>query len=189
MTNNLEDLKQAVKASWWALLLSGIVVGVIGFLLLAHPEKTLIVMVQLLAIGWLVHGVLGIGSSFMGGEGWGWRLFGGVIGLLAGLFVLAHPLFSAAITPVMLVYLIALTAMLNGISEMIFGRRVGVLGTQWSWGSFFVGLLNVVIGVFLFAHTLVSAGVLVSVVGVLSIVAGIALVIFAFQIRGAASAT
>ena len=63
MTNNLEDLKQAVKASWWSLLLSGIVVGVIGFLLLTHPEKTLIVMVQLLGIGWLVHGVLSIGSS------------------------------------------------------------------------------------------------------------------------------
>ena len=187
MTTDSNTLREAIKASWWAVLLYGIVGAVIGLLLVVHPGKTMVVLAGLLGISWLLGGSLEIGSSIMGGEGWGWRLFGGVLRMLAGLFVLAHPLFAAAVTPVMLIYVLAFTAILNGISDIVTGRRFGALGTQWSWGSFFVGAFHVLIGIVLLSNAFFSAEILVSIIGVLSLVAGIGLVIFAFQVRGAAA--
>lgn len=187
MTIDPNTLKDAIKASWWAALLYGIVGAVIGLLLLMHPDKTLAVMAGFLGIAWVVGGSLEIGSSLMGGEGWGWRLFGGVVRMLAGLFVVAHPLFAAAVAPVTLVYVLAFAAILSGVSEIVTGRRFGSVGASWSWGSFFAGAFQVLIGILLLSNSLFTAAVMVSVVGAMSMVAGIGLVIYAFQVRGAAA--
>jgi len=186
MTTVLENMKQTIAATWWAVLLSGIIVALMGLLLLLHPEKTVVVMVRLLGISWLVGGVLGIGASLMGGDGWGWRLVGGIVGLGAGMVIVANPVLSSVMATMTLVYVLAFTFLFHGISEMIFGRRVAGLGTQWSWGSFFGGLLHVLIAIALFGNSYMSAATLVLMIGVLCLIAGAGQVIFAFQVKSAA---
>jgi uncharacterized membrane protein HdeD (DUF308 family) len=120
----VSDQRSAVASSWWLVLIYGIFVGVIGILLLGQPEKTLPVLVTLMGIMWLIQGMFMIGSSFMGGEGWGWRLFGGILSSIAGFIAIAYPIMSTAVTLMVMVYILAFTAIFNGIAEIHRHRTV-----------------------------------------------------------------
>jgi len=88
----------------------------------------------------------------------------------------------------MLVYILAFSAIFNGIAEMLTGKRIGQIEAGWSWGSFFLGLLHVVIGVVLLSNSLLSASALVLAIGFLAILSGIGMVVFSFKLKGAVAA-
>src|SRR6476619_7415171 len=52
------------------------------------------VIVQLLGLYWLVDGVVRLVSIFVNRSGWGWKLAMGILGIILGLAVLQHPLWS-----------------------------------------------------------------------------------------------
>jgi uncharacterized membrane protein HdeD (DUF308 family) len=183
----VSDQRSAVASSWWLVLIYGIFVGVIGILLLGQPEKTLPVLVTLMGIMWLIQGMFMIGSSFMGGEGWGWRLFGGILSSIAGFIAIAYPIMSTAVTLMVMVYILAFTAIFNGIAEIFTGRRFGQVDSSWSWGSFFLGLLHLIIGIALLSQSFLSAQVLVLVVAFAAIFKGIGMVVFSFRLKSAAA--
>jgi uncharacterized membrane protein HdeD (DUF308 family) len=77
---------------WWLVLLEGIAAIILGLLLLTAPQATLLVLVQLLGIYWLVKGIFQIISIFIDSSRWGWKLFAGILGIVAGIIILGHPL-------------------------------------------------------------------------------------------------
>ena len=49
------------------------------------PVQALIILAQLVGIYFLILGVLALASIFVDASAWGWKLLGGVVGVLAGL--------------------------------------------------------------------------------------------------------
>ena len=81
------------------MLLEGIAAVIIGLFLLTAPGITLLFLVQVTGFFWLIGGILRVVSIFVDSSLWDWKLVGGVIGILAGIVVLRHPLWSTLLLP------------------------------------------------------------------------------------------
>ena len=73
---------------WWIVLLEGIAVIILGGLMWTKPFTTANALVFFIAIYWLVSGVISIVRIFFDRRRWGWNLFMGIIGILAGYVLL-----------------------------------------------------------------------------------------------------
>lgn len=185
----VENSAAAVDASfWWVYLLQGVLAIIIGWMLLANPVQTVVAVVVTLGLYWLISGVLEIVFSLFDinkkDSHWGLRLFGGIIGLIAGLFVVNNPLIASVVTPVMLMYIIAFTFIINGVIYMVMGGKEE--GASWTWGTFFLGILYLILGfVLLSSPTLVSVSSVVMASALLAMFTGVVQIFVAFKIRGA----
>ena len=162
---------------WWLVLLEGIAALILGILLLVNPAETVFVVVQFLGFYWLIDGIFRLVSIFIDHRDWGWKLFGGIIGILAGLYVIRNPLWSALAVP-------ATAAIVVGIFGLIMGAIAIFQAFRGAgWGSGILGALGVLFGLGIMANPLGSAAGLAIGLGVLGIVGGIAMIVMAFRMR------
>jgi uncharacterized membrane protein HdeD (DUF308 family) len=162
---------------WWLVLLEGIAAAIVGLFLLTAPGATLFVLIQVLGIYWLVGGIFRIISIFIDNSLWGWKLVGGVFGILAGIVVLQHPLWSSVLVPA--VYLVVLGIqglVLGGVSLVIAFRGEG-------WGVGILGALSIVFGLVLLFNVWIGVAFLPFVLGVFGIVGGGVAIVMAFVMR------
>lgn len=166
------------QPTWWAVLLGGLVTLVLGLFLLASPAKTLFVLVVLLGVYWLVRGAITVVGIFTVTHAmWGWRLFAGIISILAGLFVIVYPALSTAVVPLVYVIVLGIQAILAGVAYMYSGFTGG------GGGDIALGVLDVVVGLLLLGSPYVAALALPFVLGVLLIIGGVALLWYSFSLR------
>ncbi|UCG25665.1 MAG: HdeD family acid-resistance protein [Chloroflexota bacterium] len=162
---------------WWLVLLEGIALIIVGVLLLASTEKTLVILVQFIGIYWLIRGIFDIVSIFVDRTAWGWKLFMGIVGIIAGLVILQHPLWSAVLVPTVTVWILGIYGIIAGAVGIV--RAFQGAG----WGAGVLGAVAILIGIFFLANTLISAVALVWVTAIAAIVGGIAAVVMAFRLR------
>src|SRR5918993_4163479 len=122
-------VRQETTYPWWLVLLEGIFAAIFGFLLLIAPGSTLVFLVQILGFYLLIYGVFRIVSMFIDSSLWGLKLAVGILGILAGISVLEHPLWSAIAVPTYLVNIVGFLAILQGIVGLIQAFRGG------GWGA------------------------------------------------------
>lgn len=162
---------------WWVVLIEGIAAIILGILLLMSPGMTTFVMVQVMGVFWLVGGILRIVSIFWDKTAWGWKLFGGILGILAGIIVLQHPVWSTVLIPTVLVIMLGIDGLLIGIFSLIVAFQGG------GWGPGIMGGLSIAFGIVLLLNPLVGALVLPIVLGILGLVGGVAMLVMAFRMR------
>ena len=107
---------------WWLLLMEGILAIIVGFLLISSTEKTVIVLVQFIGLYWLIRGIFDIVSIFIDHTAWGWKLFIGIIGIIAGMVILQNTLWSAVMVPAITVWLLGFYGIIAGIVLGILNR-------------------------------------------------------------------
>ena len=169
--------ERLVAGPWWLVLLEGIAAVITGVLLLIAPGMTTLVLVQVLGFYWLFVGILALVSLFVDRSLWGWKLFSGILGILAGMVIIRHPLWSALLIPVTLVIWLAALAVVEGIIKLIQAfQGAGV-------GAAVLGILNLVIGAVLFSSPLMAALFVPITIGILALIGGIAAIILAFQVK------
>jgi uncharacterized membrane protein HdeD (DUF308 family) len=167
---------------WWLVLLEGIAAAVIGLFLLTAPGATLFVLIQVLGIYWLVGGIFRIVSIFIDSSSWGWKLVGGILGILAGIVVLQHPLWSTALVPAVYVIVLGIQGVvLGGISLVM-----AFLGEGWGVGI--LGLVSIVFSLILLFNVWIGVAALPFILGAFGIVGGVFAVVMAFRMRSAGSA-
>ena len=174
---NMATQSTSMSLPWWIPLLEGIAALVIGFFLVISPGITTVILVAFLGFYWLFSGVLSLVSLFVDRSMWGWKLFGGILGILAGLVVVRNPLWSALLVPTVLVIILAIMALFQGGVKLVQGFSGG------GFGTLLLGILNIIIGIILLGSPLVAALILPFVVGIFAIVGGIAAMIMAFRVR------
>ena len=172
-----ESMVQEVGIPWWVLLLLGVSALIIGFLLLAETGATLLTLVILLGIYWFVLGIFDLVRMFSDPAGWGWKLFSGIIGILAGLVLIRHPLWSAAIGASILVWVVGILGLVMGVVDII----RGIAGA--GWGIAIVGVLSIALGLLLLFHTATTVMVLIYTAGILLVIGGIAGILGAIMLR------
>jgi len=168
---------------WWLTLLGGILAVVIGGILLWAPAKTRVetyqILVAVLGLYWMIEGFLDIISIFTDRTAWGWKLFIGVLGILAGAVILMYPVASALVLPRTFVLVLGVFGMLQGIVLLIMALRGD------GWGVGIVGVLGIIFGGILVAnYSAVGAGLtMLWVAAIAAVVFGIAMIFMAFRMR------
>ena len=158
--------------SWWVHMLWGLSAIVLGILLLTSPVMTGLFLVQLMAVFWLVGGVIDIIHAVVAREkGWGWTVGGGTVGILAGLVILGHPIIGAVIAAATLFLFAAFTAILSGITNILGGRSRDE--ESRSWRRFFLGVLQIIIGIFMLWHPVLGTLTFTTALGLVAIVGGV----------------
>ena len=164
-------------APWWLVLLQGIAAVLIGLLLLIQPGQSVVFIIQFLGWYWFIGGIFGIVAMFLDTSNWGWKLLSGILGILAGLAILNHPLWSTVLVPTVLVWYMAFTGVFTGISLLIQAFRGGGLGMG------ILGVLSILFGLLLAMRPFAAALSLPWVFAVFAIAGGIAAIIAAFRMK------
>jgi uncharacterized membrane protein HdeD (DUF308 family) len=99
---------------WWLVLLEGLAALILGILLLLKPGMTLVVLVQVVGFFFFVDGVFNLVSIFFDRSTWVWKFILGILGILAGIVVIEHPLWSAVLVPTTLVILLGTYGIVTG---------------------------------------------------------------------------
>lgn len=162
---------------WWLVLLEGIALIILGFLFLSSPGMTSLVAVQFLGIYWMVSGVFRIISMFIDSTAWGWKLFAGIFGILAGIIIIQSPLWSSLIVGATLIIILGVQGIVGGI----FGLIAAFQGA--GWGAGIIGAIGILFGVLLLANVWIFTFSLPWVLGVFALASGIVSVVAAFKMR------
>ena len=162
---------------WWLPLVQGIAAVVIGLLLIFMPAKTTVVLVIFLAWWWLISGIFELGSLFVDRTAWGWRLFTGMISILAGGYIIAAPALGA-------LYVVAIATLMLGINGIIVGIADIIKATQGAgWGKGVLGVLSFIFGAVIAFNFTSFMLALPWIWGIFAVAGGIAAIVMAFQLR------
>src|SRR5215208_4925142 len=162
---------------WWLVLLEGIAAAIIGLFLLTAPGATLFVLIQVLGIFWLVGGLFRIISIFLDTSLWGWKLIAGALGIVAGIVVLQHHVWSSVLVPAIYVIILGIQGLvLGGVNLVMAFRGEG-------WGIGILGALSIVFGLVLLFNVWIGVAALPYVLGAVGIVGGGAAIAIAFAMR------
>ena len=166
---------------WWIVLVEGICALIFGIFLISAPGSTSVFLVTVLGFYWLIRGIFSIIEIFLPNRGthWGWLLFMGILGILAGMVVLRHPIYATALVGTFLIVFLAVDGLIMGILGLI--RAF----TGAGWGPGILGILTIIIAIFLFANLYGAIVALPIVIGAFLIVGGIVAIFFSFRIRSA----
>jgi len=162
---------------WWLPLVQGIAAVVIGLLLIFMPAKTTVVLVLFLGWWWLISGIFEIGSIFVDRTAWGWRLFTGLLSVLAGAYIIGAPLVGAAVV-------VGIATLMLGINGMIIGIADIIKATQGAgWGKGVLGVLSFIFGAVIAFNFTSFMLALPWIWGIFAVAGGIAAIVMAFQLR------
>jgi uncharacterized membrane protein HdeD (DUF308 family) len=131
------------QSPWWLLLMGGILNIIVGILLLVNPAKTAIAFAWVLGLYWFVQGIFTLVAMFIDHSAWGWKLFMGVLGILAGIVVMRHPIASALVIPSILVLLLGIQGLIVGGISLVMAFKGG------GWGAGILGALSIFFGIIL----------------------------------------
>ena len=180
-TSQAATMVHTLKLNWWLLALRGLVAVLFGVLAFMWPGATLITLVWLFGAFALVNGILSLVLAAKTPKGYpkvGSLIFGGLLGILAGLLAFVMP----GITALGLLILIAAWAIVTGIMELVAAVRLRkIINNEWL--LVLAGIASVVFGVILLFQPAAGALALIWLIGAWAFVFGILLMILAFRMR------
>lgn len=164
---------------WWLVLIEGILLIIIGIFLLVTPYKTSVSIVWVLGLYWLIRGIIDLVSLIWDRRMWGWKVFAGILGIIAGYIVLQQPLTSTVLIGNLFIWMLGFIGIFIGISSLIRGFQGAGFGTV------VLGAIEIILGILLLVNSGTFASWLPYAMAALAILGGIAALFGAFQIRGA----
>jgi len=177
MATGVMEQSKTTGVPWWLVLIEAIALLILGILFIAEPRMTTTIVVYLLGLYWLVAGILRIVMIFQDKAMWGWKLFAGMLGILAGIIVIRHPLWSPFIVTSALVIIFGIVGVIMGVIGIVQAFKGA------GWGAGIIGVVSILIGLVLLANVWIFTLTLPWVLGILSIVGGIIAVYAAFKLK------
>ena len=173
--------REDVTFPWWLVLLEGIFAAIFGLLLFIAPGGTQMFLVQVLGFYLLIAGILRIVSIFLDASWWGWKLLLGILGIIAGIVVLQHPLWSAVVVPVWIAFFVGFLAIFQGIFGVVLAFQGG------GWGAGILGVLGFIFGLILLCNPFIGVVALPFVLGGFMLVGGIGAIVWSFRMRSSSA--
>jgi uncharacterized membrane protein HdeD (DUF308 family) len=169
------------QTPWWLTLMGGILGVIIGLLLLTAPVKTAYGLVIGLGIYWIVGGIFTLVAMFIDHTAWGWKLFSGLLSIIAGTIILDYPIISTYAVPAILILVLGLQGIITGVIGLVMAFKGA------GWGAGILAVLSIVFGFVLVANYNAPSMVvsLVWLVAIFALVGGIVQIVRAFQQRSA----
>ena len=179
-----DRVEGALGSLWWLPLIRGILLFLLGGYALFRPGMTIGALAQVVGIFVIVDGILSIVAGIMGDvPSRGWVIVRGLLEILVGAFVFANPLIVAGVTATILVSVLAFSAILSGVLEIVAAiqDRKQIEGEGW---LILGGAITVLFGVVLLIAPLSFGLFMVRVLGAFAIFSGVSLIVLAFRLRG-----
>jgi uncharacterized membrane protein HdeD (DUF308 family) len=166
-----------IAKTWWVVLLAGVISVVVGIVILSI-DWTAEDLALIVAILFMVRGVLQATSRPIDGTGRGWNVFVGVVEILVGVAFVSWPSPTLHVLAIFIGAWIVVSGVFHLLGALA-NRRAGD-----SWGLFLVfGLVEVAIGIVLLARPIQTLGLAIAMAGLWAIVAGAFQVVISFEIR------
>jgi uncharacterized membrane protein HdeD (DUF308 family) len=176
---------ETLSKNWWMLALRGVFAIIFGVLALIWPGITLITLVLLFGIYVLIDGVTEIVTAVKERDQmdkWWWLLLEGIAGVIAGIVAFIWP----DITAVVLLYIIAVWAIISGVFEIAAAIRLRrEIDNELLLGL--AGVLSILFGIVLIIAPVSGALAIVWLIGIYAIAFGALMIVLAFRIRGMSS--
>ena len=181
MASRTETVVVEQGVPWWVVLVEGIFALIFGLLLITAPGTTSLFLVTVLGFYWLIRGIFSIIEIFIPNTGthWGWLLFMGILGIIAGMVVLRNLVYATAVVGTFVIVFLAVDGLIMGIMGLIRAFTGG------GWGPGILGILTIIIAIFLFTNLFGAVLALPIVLGAILIVGGVVAIFFSFRIRRA----
>ena len=176
---------ESKQRPWWLTLIMGITALVVGAILLFAPAEakkdTYLLIVKILGFYWLIGGISSLISMFVDHTAWGWKLFIGIVSIIAGGYVLMYPVATAMALPQIFMLVLGIWGLMEGIVLLIMAFRGG------GWGAGILGVVSIIFGLILMANygKLGSGLAMLWVAAFWGLIGGIVLIIQAFRQRKA----
>ena len=177
--------RETKQRPWWLTLIGGIMVFIIGAVLLWAPAKTKVetyqILVAFLGIYWLISGVLDIVHMFQDHTAWAWKLFLGIVSIMAGGYILMYPVASAVALPKIFVLVLGIWGLMQGIVMLFMAFKGG------GWAAGILGVLGIIFGGILIAnYSMPGMGLtFLWVAAISALIGGVVMIIQAFRQRSA----
>lgn len=169
--------------NWWALALRGLLGIALGVLTFARPAAMFAALVLVFGAYALVDGVFSVIAALRGARGdrsWWALLVGGIAGILTGLGAFVLP----ALTALVLLYVIALWAVVTGALEIAAAVRLREqISREWLLGL--SGGLSIVFGGLIMIAPAAGAMAVVLLIGAYALASGLVLMALGFRLRAA----
>ena len=163
--------------------MQGILAIVLGLLFFANPAATSVTLAFFIGIWWFVRGIMDIVFMFVDHSMWGWKLFMGILGILAGWLVMSYitkaPLLTTLGLATIWVWVLGIMGIAMGIADIVQAFKGA------GWGRGLLGVVMILLGIWLVAEPVRAAITLPWVFGVLLLVSGIMAIFAAFQVKNA----
>ncbi len=179
------DAQQTQPRPWWMTLILGIFAIVVGAILLwgstATKVDTYLTLVVALGIWWVITGIFDLIHMFQDHTMWGWKLFIGIVSIIAGIYLIEYPVWAAAILPQVMVLIVGIWALMYGIIMLFMAFRGG------GWGAGILGAIEILFGIILMGSygKLGSGLAFLWAAAICAFIGGIFMVIVAFRQRSA----
>jgi uncharacterized membrane protein HdeD (DUF308 family) len=178
MLQFMEETMKMMTKNWWVLVVRGVLAIIFGILIVAWPIAGVFTLVILFGAFAFADGITSLIFASRHKESRAWLIFGGIIGIAAGIVVFVWP----AISAVVLLYVIAAWAFLIGIAQMVFaftaptraGNRV-LLGLG--------GVFSIIFGIFLMARPAQGALAVLWIIGFFLVMFGVYHIVFGFYLK------
>jgi len=138
-----KDYLQQKLKNWWLLLLSGILFILLAVYIIRQPLASYVTLSVLFASAFLVSGIFETVyavSSRKYDEGWGWALFGGIMQIVFGIFLISYPVLTVTILPVFVGSVILIRSVLSTFHAFSI-KKAGIAGWGWVLFSAVIGFL------------------------------------------------
>jgi len=141
-----------------------------GFFLLTLPGTTLLFLPRVLGLFLLAGDMLRIASILTNSFSWGWKLTASIIGVLASILVLGHPLLGAILAPVV-VFVVGVLALIQRILGLVLGFRGG------GWSVDTLGIFSVLFGLTVLLHPLIGTVLLPFLLRIFMLIGGVTAIV------------
>lgn len=138
-------------------------------------------MVQYMGIFWLTTGLTNI--SWVRSRGKDnrlarWALVAGILEIIAGVLALMRPLLANYFSTLTIVILLGVLVIVTGLLHIFGGFRISsAYGSQWAWGSYLIGSVQVVLGVIVLIYPWEPIPIVLLIASIWCIITGILLLI------------
>jgi uncharacterized membrane protein HdeD (DUF308 family) len=151
----------------YAFLLGGITAFIFGAILLFRQDAAIGVVALLIGLWWLIQGAFLLFSVFIDSTDAIWKVLLGLLGVTAGIVVLANPVQTGQLLGSALAIVLGVVGLLTGVVAIVGGFRGGGVA------SIIFGVLSAAIGLLLLFYPQDSFSTMVTIVGIIMMVQGV----------------
>ncbi len=175
----------ARQRPWWLTLIIGIAAVAIGAILLFgtidRRIDTYMFLVKALGLYWVIWGILELVYMFIDHSAWGWKLFMGVVSIIAGGSILMYPVSAAMVLPQVFVWVLGFWALMEGIILLFMAFKGG------GWAAGILAVISIVLGgILLSSAGQIGTGIAMLWAGAIwAFIGGFVLIFQAFRTRKA----